>query len=140
MCFTLGKIMKNSVQRIIKLVGVAIPLVITIAYISWVFVPYSPTIEIKNSAGISNDDVSEVTAYAKSIGEFEDDVMDRLTRKSKWTPWNRGRLFIYIEGSMNEIDVSAGYYESGLSGGGTKFSGKRTSDGWTFSITSAWLN
>jgi hypothetical protein len=103
--------------------------------------PFDSTFKIDNTAGISDEDVAEVIAYARASGVFSDALTNRLASKSRWRPWNRGFLFIGIDGGKENIKVSAGYHGGGMSmdGMGMRFSGEKTAEGWQFKSTGKWI-
>jgi hypothetical protein len=133
--------MKYKILRVISIAVLAAISVITIIYLSWVATPFDSSIAIENYAGITKQDIDASLSYARSRGQFSDDLIQRLSKKSKWKPWNRGIMYMRIEGETNNISVSAGYHGGGMGmdGGGIRFIGHRTPDGWHFEMKGGWM-
>ena len=100
-------------------------------YVLWVVKPFNDKIRVHNSAGISDQEVVEVIAYARSRGAFSEGKVRSLAAASRWTPWKRGFLFINIRGDVKHIDVAAGFVGGPLNGGGPLFNGEKTQMGGT---------
>ena len=109
-------------------------------YLLWVVTPFNDKVRVHNSAGISDQEVVEVIAYARSRGAFSEEKVRSLTDASRWTPWKRGFLFINIRGDVKHIDVAAGFVAGPLNGGGPLFNGEKTPDGWHFKAKGVWMS
>ena len=96
-------------------------------------IPGHSRIQVFDQVGLGLDDRKCVVTYARTQREFNTEEFRQLEAKFFWMPWRPTRVDVIIEGDRDKIRVWGIYRFGETFGGGPRFEGKKTKDGWIFS-------
>jgi hypothetical protein len=126
-------------NRFVKIVVRAFAFV-AIVYVLAVLRGFDETVVIHDTVGLPQDQVNELLEHARDLGSFDPEPIDKLRRESRWTPWSRAKLLMAIEGTQDEVTVTAGFSGGPTYGGGHCFSVRRVSGKWEFFEEKFWVS
>ena len=115
-------------KQITKFASIWIPLLV----LSSCSIPGHSRIQVFDKVGLGFYDRKCVVAHARAQREFNDEEFRQLQAKHFWTPWKPSRVNVNIEGDRDQIKVWGIYRFGETFGGGPRFEGKKTKDGWIF--------
>ena len=115
-------------NQITKFATISIPFLV----LSSCSIPGHSKIQVFDEVGLGLHDRKCVVAHARAQREFNTEEFRRLETKFFWMPWKPSRVDVNIEGDRDKIRVWGIYQFGETFGGGPRFEGKKTKDGWIF--------
>ena len=121
-----GKVMKRFRRVTLILVTIAI------GYVIWIVWPHLAKVAVRNEAGVSESDVSEIVEHLERERSFYGRGELATVLSCLFSPSSRPRYFVEIVGDDRKVVITAGYVRGLQWGGGPIVHASKVDGRWVF--------